>query len=223
MPRLTWDDVAKRFFELGVQQGVIYPQSKTGTYPKGTAWDGLVSITENPSGAEPTKQYANNGNYITLMSTEEFSATLECFTYPNEFASCDGQASPAAGLKVGQQTRKPFGLAYKTLIGNDVDGIDHAYKIHLVYGVMSAPSSKSYGTIGATPEPSPLSYELSTTPVPVKGLKPSATIVLDSRDVEPLKLAAIEELIYGSEGEEGEARLPLPDEIIALLGENTQG
>lgn len=222
---IRWDAVGERYFETGCDRGVFYKQTN-GAYPKGVAWNGLTSVSQNPSGAEPTALYADNIKYLNLMSREEFAATIGCYTYPPEFAECNGEKELVAGVKIGQQTRVPFGFAYRTRVGNDEKGSAFAYKIHLVYGALASPSEKQYQTEGETPEAIELSYEVTTTPVEVAGFEPTAHIEIDSRDfqTEPLKakLAAFEEVLYGKAATEGgqatEARLPLPDEVKTLLG-----
>jgi hypothetical protein len=217
MTVLQWDKVTERTFETGVNKGVLYLPNNVGAYESGFAWNGLVSVSESPSGAEANKQYANNKVYVNLISAEEFGATLEAFTYPEEFAECDGSAVPVAGVYVGQQRRKAFGLSYQTLIGNDVDGTDYGYKIHLVYGATAAPTEKAYTTVNDSPEAATFSWELSTTPVEVgNGLKPTSTITVDSTKVPADKLAALEDLLYGTVGG-GSASLPSPAAVIALL------
>ena len=214
MPRLIWDQVGERYFETGVDRGVLYP-AVDGAYPLGVAWNGLTAVTESPSGAEPEAIYADNIKYLNLMSAEEFGASIEAYTYPDEWAACDGSASPAVGVMIGQQSRKSFGLAYRTLIGNDEDSQDHGYKLHLIYGALAAPSEKAYATINDTPEAITFSWEITTTPVPVTGYKPTASLVIDSTKVNAAKLAALEDLLYGTDLVP--AKLPLPDEVIALV------
>ena len=216
MSKLVWDQTGDREYETGVKNGVLYPQGEGGTYPKGVAWNGLISVTESPSGAEATALYADDIKYLNLMSNEEFGATIEAYMSPEEFDQCDGTASLATGVSIGQQKRKTFGMAYKTTIGNDVDGNDHGYKIHLIYGALAAPSEKAYSSINDSPEAMTLSWEVSTTPVTVNGFKPTATVVIDSTKADPTKLAALEAILFGSE--EKEARLPLPDEIVSIIG-----
>ena len=216
MSKLVWDQTGEREYETGVKNGVLYVQGEGGTYPKGVAWNGLISVTESPSGAEATALYADDIKYLSLMSNEEFGATIEAYMSPEEFDQCDGTASLATGVSIGQQKRKTFGMAYKTTIGNDVDGNDYGYKIHLIYGALAAPSEKAYSSINDSPEAMTLSWEVSTTPVTVDGFKPTATVVIDSTKVEPAKLAALEAILFGSE--EKEARLPLPDEIVSIIG-----
>lgn len=216
MAKLTWDESGKRFYETGVSKGVVYPQSN-GTYPKGYAWNGLTAVTESPSGAEPTPLYADNIKYLNLLSTEEFAATVEAYTYPDEFAECDGSASLAKGAVIGQQSRKTFGLCYQTKLGNDTDGDKHGYKIHIIYGCLAAPSEKAYATVNDSPEAITFSWEVSTTPVSVEGMEPTATVVIDSTKADPEKLVALEKILYGDETGDG-PRLPLPSEIITTLG-----
>ena len=216
MSKLVWDQTGDREYETGVKSGVLYPQGEGGTYPKGVAWNGLISVTESPSGAEATALYADDIKYLNLMSNEEFGATIEAYMSPEEFDQCDGTASLATGVSIGQQKRKTFGMAYKTTIGNDVDGNDHGYKIHLIYGALAAPSEKAYSSINDSPEAMTLSWEVSTTPVTVNGFKPTATVVIDSTKADPEKLAALEAILFGSA--EKEARLPLPDEIVSIIG-----
>lgn len=215
MSKLTWDETGKRTYETGVNQAVLYPISTDGIYPKGVAWNGLTTVTESPSGAEASPIYADNMKYLNLMSAEEFGATVEAYTYPEEFETCDGSAEIADGVSIGQQSRKTFGLSYKTLIGNDTDGTDHGYKLHLIYGALAAPSEKGYQTVNDSPEAITFSWELSTTPVSVTGFKPTASLTIDSTKIDASKLAALEAILYGSESEE--ARLPLPDEVATLV------
>lgn len=213
--KLVWDQTSERLYETGVKMGVLYPQDEVGAYPKGVAWNGLTAVTESPSGAEATALYADDIKYLNLMSAEEFAATVEAYTYPDEFAECDGSASIAKGVSIGQQKRKAFGLCYRTILGNDVAGNDYGYKIHIIYGAMAAPSEKEYASVNDSPEAITLSWELSTTPVSVKGFKPTASIVIDSTKVGAEKLTALEDILYGSEA--AGARLPLPDEIATLM------
>lgn len=217
MAKISWDETGKRFFETGTDHGVLYVQGSGGTYPKGVAWNGLISVTESPSGAEASPLYADNIKYLNLFSAEEFGATVEAFTYPDEFAECDGSAELIKGVKIGQQDRKSFGLCYRTKIGNDIDGNDHGYKIHLIYGCKASPSEKAYSSVNDSPEALTLSWEISTTPVNVTGHKPTATLEIDSRNCDPTKLQKLEEILYGSASQE--ARLPLPDEVKTLVGE----
>lgn len=217
MSKLVWDQTGERLYETGVKQGVLYPIGENGTYPLGVAWNGLTAVTESPSGAEATALYADDIKYLNLYSAEEFGATVEAYTYPDEFALCDGSAELATGVMIGQQTRKAFGLSYKTTLGNDVDGNDHGYKLHIIYGAMASPSEKSYASINDSPEAITFSWELTTTPVSVEGFKPTATVVIDSTKVDATKLAALETILYGSDDKE--PRLPLPDEIVTVMGE----
>lgn len=214
MSKLVWDQSGERFYETGVKNGVLYIPT-SGVYSKGVAWNGLTAVTESPSGAEATALYADDIKYLSLMSAEEFGATIEAYTYPEEFAECDGSASLATGVTIGQQARKTFGLSYKTTIGNDVDGNEHGYKLHLIYGCLAAPSEKAYATINDSPEAITFSWEVTTTPVNVTGHKPTACITIDSTKADPTKLAALEAKLYGSESEE--ASLPLPDEIAEMF------
>lgn len=225
MSKLVWDNTGDRLYETGVKQGVLYPQGPTGNYPKGVAWNGLTAVTESPSGAEATALYADDIKYLNLLSTEEFGATIEAYTYPAEFEECDGSASLAKGVSIGQQKRKQFGLAYRTTLGNDVDGNDYGYKLHLIYGALAAPSEKGYATINDSPEAITFSWEVTTTPVSVEGFKPTASVTIDSTKVDAEKLAALEVILYGKDptsegGEDGvDPRLPLPDEIATLFAE----
>jgi hypothetical protein len=215
MSKIVWDETGKRLYETGVEKGVLYPIQSTGTYTKGVAWNGLTTVTESPSGAEANPMYADNIKYLNLMSAEEFGATIEAYTYPDEFAVCDGSADLAPGVSIGQQSRKIFGLCYRTAVGNDVEGSDFGYKLHLIYGAMAAPSEKAYSTVNDSPEAITFSWDVSTTPVPVKDNKPTASLVIDSTKVDEAKLAALEDILYG--GTAAEARLPLPDEIATLF------
>ena len=214
--KLTWDQTGERLYETGVKRGVLYPQGEGGVYPKGYAWNGLTGVTESPSGAEANPLWADDIKYLNLMSAEDFGATVEAYTYPDEFEECDGSAEIAPGVTIGQQKRKAFGMAYTTAIGNDVDGSDHGYKIHLIYGAMAAPSERAYATMNDSPEAITFSWELTTTPVNVAGFKPTAHLEINSTKVDADKLAALEAILYGTESEE--ARLPLPDEIVELIG-----
>ena len=214
MAKLVWDKTGERLYETGVKNGVLYPMVD-GAYPKGIVWNGLTAVTESPSGAEATPLYADDIKYLNLMSAEEFGATVEAYTYPDEFAECDGSASLGTGVTIGQQPRKTFGLSYKTTVGNDVDNDNHGYKLHLIYGAMASPSEKAYSTINDSPEAITFSWELTTTPVNVTGFKPTASLTIDSTKIAPEKLAAIEALLYG--GDSTEAKLPLPDEIAEIL------
>lgn len=215
MSKLVWDQTGEHYYETGVKQGVLYPQAAGGTYPKGVAWNGLTAVTESPSGAEATALYADDIKYLNLISAEEFGATIEAYTYPDEFAQCDGSASLATGVAIGQQSRKAFGLCYRTTLGNDVDGNDFGYKLHIIYNALAAPSEKAYATINDSPEAITFSWEVTTTPVNVTGFKPTASITIDSTKVVAEKLAALEKILYGDA--DVEPRLPLPDEIASLM------
>ena len=221
MAKLIWDKTGERLFETGVSKGVLYVQDATGAYPQGVAWNGLTAVNESPSGAEATPLYADNIKYLNLLSNEEFGATVEAYTYPDEFAACNGEAALAEGVSIGQQARKTFGMAYQTKIGNDIEGNEYGYKIHLIYGALAAPSEKAYATINDSPEAITFSWELTTTPVEVEGFKPTATLVIDSTKVTEEALAAIEAALYGSESEE--AHLPLPNEVLAIVNGSAQG
>lgn len=216
MSKLVWDQSGERFYETGVKNCVLYVKSAEGTYPKGVAWNGVTAVTESPSGAEATPLYADDIKYLNLMSNEELGATIEAYTYPDEFAVCDGSAAIATGVYIGQQSRKSFGLCYRTTLGNDIDSNDYGYKLHIIYDALAAPSEKAYATINDSPEAITFSWELTTTPVNVPGFKPTASITIDSTKVDETKLKALEDVLYGSESEE--ARLPLPEEIITLVG-----
>ena len=222
--KLVWDKTGEHYYETGVKNGVLYPMSTSGTYPKGVAWNGLTAVTESPSGAEPTALYADDIKYLNLMSNEEFGATIEAYTYPDEFAECDGSASLTEGVYIGQQARKTFGLCYRTTLGNDSKGNDYGYKLHIIYGAMASPSEKAYSTINDSPDAITFSWELSTTPVAVANFKPTASLTIDSTKVDSEKLTKLEEILYGKDGT-GEdqstgavdPRLPLPDEIATLM------
>ena len=222
MSKIVWDETGKRTYETGVDHGVLYPQV-SGAYPKGVAWNGLTSVNESPSGAEANPQYADNIKYLNLVSAEDFGATIEAFTYPDEWAECDGSAVLTPGVSIGQQTRKTFGLCYRTVLGNDTDGQDHGYKLHLVYNALAKPSEKNYQTVNDSPEAISFSWEITTTPVAITDHKPAACITIDSTKVDPTKLAALETLLYGKDPTTAEAndgvdpKLPLPAEVIALL------
>lgn len=216
MPALTWDAVGERFYETGTDHGVLYPRSDTGLYDTGVAWNGLISVTESPSGAEPSPQYADNIKYLNLVSAEEFGGTIEAFTFPDEFGECDGTID-VGGVAVGQQGRRIFGLSYRTLLGNDVAGTNLGYKLHLVYGALAAPSEKAYTTVNDSPEALTFSWEFSTTAVEVPGgLKPTATLTIPSTKFEPADMKALEDVLYGATATP--ARLPLPAEVFTLLG-----
>lgn len=215
MSKLVWDQTGERLYETGVKMGVLYPLSSAGAYDKGVAWNGLTAVTESPSGAESNPLYADDIKYLDLRSVEEFGGTIEAYMYPDEFAECDGSASLAAGVSIGQQKRKTFGLCYRTVLGNDVSGDDYGYKLHIVYGAVVSPSERAYSTINDSPEPITMSWEFSTTPVAVDGFKPTAHLEIDSTKANPEKLAALEAILYGDQ--DVEARLPLPSEIATLM------
>lgn len=212
--RVKWDQDGERFYETGVDRGMLYPK-KNNAYPFGVAWSGLRSVEESPSGAEATALYADNIKYLNLMSAEEYGATIGVYTYPDEFAKCNGEDEIADGVTIGQQTRTAFGFAYRTVLGNDEKFNDFGYKIHIVYNCLAKPSSKSYESVNDSPAAAELSYEISTTPVNVEGFKPSATVVIDSTKTTPAKMKAIEDVLYGTES--SDPRLPLPDEIAAIM------
>ena len=214
MSALVWDQTTQKLYETGVDRGVLYPVSNNA-YGTGVAWNGLTAVNESPSGAEPSDIYADNTKYLTLRSAETFGATIEAYTYPDEFAECDGSAQVATGVTIGQQPRKSFGLCYRTLIGNDTDGQDHGYKLHLIYGCTASPSEKSYQTVNDSPEAITFSWEVSTTPVNVEGHKPTAQLIVDSTKVDKAKLATLEAQLYG--GENAEPKLPTPAEVIAIF------
>lgn len=225
MPALKWDQVGDRTYETGVSHGALYLPNESGIYDSGFAWNGLVTITEAPTGAASNPHYADNLMYLNLIAAEHFAGTIAAYTYPEEFEQCDGTAAPSVGLAVGQQTRKPFGLSYRTLLGNDLAGTDYGYKIHLVYGALAAPSQKAYGTVNDTPAAIEFSWGITTTPVEVPGFKPSAKISIDSSKVSAAHLASLEDILYGKDAVTGTtpspavaARLPLPGEIITLFG-----
>ena len=215
MSKLVWDQSGKRLYETGVDHGVLYPIQTGGVYSKGVAWNGLTAVTESPSGADVNDIYADNMKYLGLVGAEKFGATVEAYTYPDEFAECDGSVELVKGATIGQQNRKVFGMIYRTVIGNDVDGNEHGYKLHLIYGATAAPSEKAYNTINEDPEAITFSWELSTTPVNVTGHKPTASLTIDSTKADPTKLAELEKILFGDT--ETEPRLPLPDEIAQLL------
>lgn len=222
MSKIVWDKTGERLYETGVKNGVLYLQTD-GVYNNGVAWNGLTAVTESPSGAEATALYADDMKYLNLYSAEEFGATIEAYTYPDEFAECDGSKELVEGVVIGQQTRKVFGLCYRTVIGNDTDGEAHGYKLHIIYGAMASPSEKAYATINDSPEAITFSWEVTTTPVNVTGAKPTASVVIDSTKADPTKLAALETILYGKDpttdgGSDGvDPRLPLPDELKTLM------
>ena len=215
MAKLVWDESGKRVYETGVRNGVLYVQGENGEYQKGVAWNGLTAVTESPSGAEPTALYADDIKYLELFSAEEFGATIEAYTYPEEFEACDGSASLGTGVTIGQQDRKAFGICYRTVVGNDVKGNEHGYKLHLVYGAKAKPSEKAYATVNDSPEAVTFSWEVTTTPVNVAGFKPTASVTIDSTKIDADKLKAIEDKLYGTASEE--ATLLMPDEIKQIL------
>lgn len=215
MSKIVWDKTGERFYETGVDHAVLYPIDAEGLYNGGVAWNGITAINESPSGAEPNNLYADNIKYLVLVGAEDFGLTIEAYTYPDEWEQCDGSAEIAPGVLAGQQNRKIFGLSYRTKLGNDVDGQDHGYKLHLVYGGLASPSERGYQTVNDSPEPINPSWEVTTTPVDVPGFKPTARLIITSTKVDPAKLAALETILYGSE--EAEPRLPLPKEVIELL------
>ena len=226
MAKLIWDKTGERYYETGVDHGVLYPKnSATGTYPEGVAWNGLISVSENPSGAETNPQYADNIKYLNLVSAEEFGATVEAFTYPDEFAKCDGSAELKTGVMFSQQPRQGFGLVYRTLLGNDSKGTDLGYKLHLVYDALAAPSEKSYNTVNESPEAMTFSWELTTTPVNVDGYKPTACITIESTKADAECLAELEAQLFGVTADstaeppimEVTPNLPLPDEVISIM------
>ncbi len=215
MSRLVWDETGKKFYETGVDRGVLFPIAANGTYPAGVAWNGLISVTESPSGAEANAIYADNIKYLSLQSAEEFGGTVEAYTYPEEFGECDVSAELVAGVSISQQPRKTFGLSYRTILGNDVENDSYGYKIHLIYGCLASPSEKTYQSVNDSPEANAMSWEITTTPVPVTGFKPTACVVIDSTLVDPADLAAFEDILYGKDAIV--ARMPLPDEVKTLL------
>lgn len=230
MPRLTWDGTGEKKFEAGCDRGVYYPLDASGEYKPGEAWNGLVSVSETPEGGEPNSQYADNIKYATLSGAEELNGSVEAFTFPDGFAASDGYATPTKGVKIGQQARKTFGMSYRTKIGNDVDGMDHGYKLHLLYGAVVSPSERSYETINESPEAMTMSWDYTTTPVAINSipnLKPTSLIVVDSTEVDAAALTNLENILYGGaeagvstadEGDTTVARLPLPDEVFSILG-----
>lgn len=224
MSKLAWDKDSERLYETGVSHGVLYLKDDTGAFSRGVAWNGLTGVTESPSGAEATPLYADNIKYLNLRSAEEFGATIEAYTYPDEFAICDGSAELTEGVVIGQQARKPFGLCYRTVLGNDVKGENYGYKLHLIYNAEAAPSERAYATINDSPEAITFSWELTTTPVNVAGFKATASLIIDSTKVDPEKLKELEDILYGTDAVEGDdakpatdPRMPLPDEIAAIF------
>ena len=221
MSKLVWDSTGDRLYETGVKNGVLYPIDEVGTYSKGVAWNGLTAVTESPSGAESNPLYADDIKYLDLRSVEEFGGTIEAYMYPDEFAECDGSAELAAGVKIGQQKRKVFGLCYRTTLCNDVKGDDYGYKLHIVYGAVASPSERGYTTMNDSPEAITMSWEFTTTPVSVEGFRPTAHLEIDSTKANAEKLAALEDILYGAN--ETEARLPLPNEIATLMKAQAAG
>lgn len=215
MAKIVWDESGKRLYETGVKNGVLYIQDENGAYNKGVAWNGLTAVTESPSGAEATPLYADDIKYLELFSAEEFGATIEAYTYPEEFEACDGSASLGTGVTIGQQDRKTFGLCYRTVLGNDVKSNEYGYKLHLIYGAKAAPSEKGYQTINDSPEAITFSWEVTTTPVNVAGFKPTASVTIDSTKIDSEKLKKIEDMLYGEGATD--AKLPLPDELKKIL------
>jgi hypothetical protein len=220
MTRIAWDQVGERRYETGVDHGVLYIPDNTGSYDDGFPWNGLTAVTESPSGAEASPQYADNMKYLNLVSAEEFGATIEAFTYPDEFGQCDGTAQPEPGIYLGQQGRRSFGFSYRTLVGNDTEGTEHGYKIHLIYGALASPSEKANNTVNDSPEAVPFSWEVSTSPVGVGNIggteyKPTAHVVLDSTVLDATALGELEDILYGTPG--ADARMPLPGEVVALF------
>lgn len=219
MSRLIWDNTGERFYETGVKRGVLYPMSSSDPsdpYPLGVVWNGLTSVQESPSGADANAIYADDIKYLELRGAEEFGATIEAYTYPDEFAICDGSAEVAEGVMIGQQARKRFGFSYRTILGNDTETDQYAYKLHLIYNAMASPSERQYQTVNDSPEAITFSWEVTTTPVAVDGYKPTASLTIDSSKADPTKLAALEDILYGTAN--SDARLPLPDEVIELMG-----
>ena len=217
--KLEWDATGEHFYETGVKMGVLYPQSG-GAYPKGVVWNGLTAVTESPSGADANAIYADDSKYLELRAAEEFGATVEAYTYPDEFAVCDGSAEPTPGVRIGQQGRQPFGLCYRTILGNDDKRDEYGYKIHLIYNATASPSERSYQTVNDSPEAITFSWEMTTTPVAVTGYKNTACLTIDATkykdgDTYDPKLIALEEILYGKG--ETDARLPMPDEVISIL------
>lgn len=215
MATLIWDASGERFYETGVDHGVLYIPDANGAYSNGVAWNGLTSVSESPTGAEPTALYADNIKYLNLYSAEEFGATVEAYTYPDEFAQFDGLYTPEAGISIGQQSRKSFGLSYRTKVGNDLEGDNYGYKLHLIYGCTASPSEKAYNTINDSPEAITFSYEVSTVPVSVTGAKPTSLVTIDSTKVDASALASLESILYGTAGTD--PMLPLPDTVVALF------
>lgn len=218
MSKIVWDATGEKLFETGVDRGVLYLRDEGGNYNNGVAWNGLTAVNESPSGAEPNNLWADNIKYLALVGAEEFGLSVEAYTYPKEFAECDGSAELTTGVTIGQQSRKTFGFCYRTLLGNDVDGDSHGYKLHLVYGCLASPSEKGYQTKNDSPEAITFSWDITTTPVNVTGFKPTACLIIDSTKVAAEKLTALETILYGSDsGSSTAPRLPLPDEVKTTL------
>lgn len=217
MPKLVWDQTGERLYETGVDRGILYLLDESNKYNKGVAWNGLTAVSESPSGAEATDLYADNIKYLSMRSAETFGATVEAYTYPDEFGECDGSAEIATGVLIGQQSRKTFGLCYRTVIGNDVNGNDHGYKLHLIYGATASPSEKGYSTINDSPEAITFSWEITTTPVNVTGFKPTACLIIDSTKANKTNLATLENILYGTDEPDSVPRLPLPDEVAKIM------
>lgn len=215
MAKLVFDELGKRFYETGVSNAVLFPQADDGTYPKGVAWNGITAANESPSGAESNDQYADNMVYLSLTGAEKFEGTIEAFSSPAEFDECDGMKEISKGLTVSQQTRKPFGFAYKSILGNDIKGNDYGYKLHIWYGCKAAPSERSHSTVNDSPEPQNPSWSISSTPVAVPGAKPSSVLTFNSTTTPADKLKKIEDILYGTD--EADSRLPLPTELLDLL------
>lgn len=220
MSKLVWDQINERRYETGIEQVALYKQV-AGAYPAGVAWNGITALNLTPSGAEPTPLYANNRKYLTLMSVEELGGTIEAYTYPDEWEECDGSAEAAPGVYIGQQARSTFGLVGKTLIGNDTEGTKHGYKLHLVWGCLASPAEESHSTVNDSPEAVTFSWEFSTTPVEVDGYASTSYLCIDSTKVDADKMAALEAVLYGSD--DVEARLPLPAEVLTLVGATAAG
>lgn len=220
MAKLVWDAVGEHLYETGVRNGVLYPYvtgqtAQTSGYLHGVAWNGLTGITESPSGADETKLWADDIKYLSLRAAEEFGGTIEAYTYPDEWAECDGSAIPVTGVTIGQQNRKTFGLCYRTTLGNDTELNDHGYKLHLIYGASASPSQRAYQTINDSPEAITFSWEFSTTPVPVTDFKPTACLIIDSTKVDSTKLNTLLDALYGTDN--ADPYLPLPDDVIGML------
>jgi len=215
MSKIIWDQTGLRLYETGIRNGVLYPRNSSGLYPAGVPWNGIISVSESPTGVEPTPFYADDIKYLNLLSNEEFDATIEAYTYPDEFAECDGSAALGTGVLIGQQSRTPFGLCYRTTLGNDTEYNEYGYKLHIIYNALASPSEKTYSTINDSPEAITFSWELSTSPENVTGFKPTATVVIDSTKADPAKLALLEDALYGTE--DTEPYLPLPDAIAAMF------